>query len=220
MTKGERDFNNFLLTPEGMTFEGKYDMPIINGMKMKNLKEPKHFAEFHCLRRIPMDEREKTVVHFFTPDFLFERVWYHPRSNLEFLKQFKAVCSPDFSQYTDMPRSMAIWNSYRKQWLGRYWQENGIKVIPTVTWSDEDSFEYCFDGMPHESLVAVSSVGCEKSLEARENFYAGFVKMQEVLNPSQILFYGNKPHWLEGAENVVFIAPAYKHRFNKAEKEG
>ena len=64
MTKGERDFNNFLLTPDGMTFEGKYDMPIINGMKMKKLKEPKHFVEFHCLRRIPIDPHT------------FSAIWY------------------------------------------------------------------------------------------------------------------------------------------------
>lgn len=100
----------------------------------------------------------------------------------------------------------------------RWWQENGLTVIPTVTWSDEDSFEYCFDGMPHESLVAVSSVGCEKSVYARENFFNGYQKMMEMLNPAQVIFYGNKPHWLEGAENVVFVAPAYKNRFGKGDE--
>lgn len=35
MTKGERDFNNFLLTPLDMPMEGKYHMPMIKGMVMK-----------------------------------------------------------------------------------------------------------------------------------------------------------------------------------------
>lgn len=40
MTKGERDFNNFLLTPLDMPMEGKYSMPMIKGMVMKNFKAP------------------------------------------------------------------------------------------------------------------------------------------------------------------------------------
>ena len=217
MTKGERDFNNFVLTPDTFEFEGKYDTPIIKGIKLKKLKPP-NMVEFHQSRKLNDEHRAKALIHFFTADFLFERVWYHPRTNLEYLKRFKAVCSPDFSQYTDMPRAMCIWNHYRKMWLGRWWQENGLTVIPTVTWSDEASYEYCFDGMPHESLVVVSSVGCEKSVYNQENFFNGYHKMMEVLNPAQVIFYGNKPHWLEGAENVVFVAPAYKNRFGKGDE--
>ena len=163
-----------------------------------------------------MEKRKDTVVHFFTPDFLFERVWYHPNKNLEFLRQFKAVCSPNFSQYTDMPVAMQIWNSYRSKWLSAWWQMNGLHVIPTVNFSDADSFEYTFDGLPHQSLVIISSLGAEKEVAARENFFNGYHKMLEVLEPKQILFYGNKPHWLEGKDaNVLFIAPAYKERFGK-----
>lgn len=78
MTKGERDFNNFLLTPLDMPMEGKYHMPMIKGMVMKNFKAPENFVEFHSATKVPMEKRKDTVVHFFTPDFLFERVWYHP----------------------------------------------------------------------------------------------------------------------------------------------
>lgn len=44
MTKGERDFNNFLLTPLDMPMEGKYNMPMIKGMVMKNFKAPENFC--------------------------------------------------------------------------------------------------------------------------------------------------------------------------------
>lgn len=115
-----------------------------------------------------------------------------------------------------MPVAMQIWNSYRSKWLSAWWQMNGLRVIPTVNFSDADSFEYTFDGLPHQSLVIISSLGAEKEVAARENFFNGYHKMLEVLEPKQILFYGNKPHWLEGKdENVLFIAPAYKERFGK-----
>lgn len=53
-------------------------MPMIKGMVMKNFKAPENFVEFHSATKVPMEKRKDTVVHFFTPDFLFERVWYHP----------------------------------------------------------------------------------------------------------------------------------------------
>lgn len=55
MTKGERDFNNFLLTPLDMPMEGKYSMPMIKGMVMKNFKAPENFVEFHSATKVPME---------------------------------------------------------------------------------------------------------------------------------------------------------------------
>lgn len=53
---------------------------------------------------------------------------------------------------------MKIYNHYRKHWLGAYWQDNGITVIPTISWSDKESFGWCFDGELVGGTVAVSSV--------------------------------------------------------------
>lgn len=33
----------------------------------------------------------------------------------------------------------------------------GIRVIPTVAWSDRGSFDFCFKGIPKGSIVAVST---------------------------------------------------------------
>ena len=94
---------------------------------------------------------ENKVVHFYLDDYQFERVWSLPERYVDLLKQYRAVLSPDFSMYVDFPRVVSMFNHYRKQWCGAYWQEYGIKVIPTVGWSDEASFEWCFDGLPKHS---------------------------------------------------------------------
>ena len=60
-------------------------------------------------------------------------------------RRFRFVCTPDFSMYTDFPLALQINSHYRKHWLGAYWQSKGITVIPTIFWSDERSFEWCFD---------------------------------------------------------------------------
>lgn len=130
------------------------------------------------------------IVHFFLDDYQFTRVWNNPDIYLSVLRRFKAVLSPDFSTYTDFPKAVSIFNHYRKQWLGAYWQSYGINVIPTIGWSTEDSYEYCFDGIPHDSLVCISTVGSFANKENKEAFLRGYKKSLDVLTPKKILFYG------------------------------
>lgn len=42
------------------------------------------------------------MVHFFLYDYKFERVWKNPDADLEKLRRYRAVLSPDFSMYTEM----------------------------------------------------------------------------------------------------------------------
>lgn len=140
-------------------------------------------------------------VHFFVDDYQFTRLWDQPDRYIEMLKRFKCVCTPDFSTYTDFPKVIQIYNHYRKHWLGAYWQIHGIKVIPTISWSDKASFEWCFDGEPEGGIVAVSSVGTQRYAESREFFMAGYNEMIRRLSPSVILFYGSVPDECKG--NII-----------------
>ena len=127
-------------------------------------------------------------------------------------RQFTCVMSPDFSTYTDFPKAIQIYNHYRKHWAGAYLQENGVNVIPTISWSTPDSFEWCFDGEPVGGTVAVSSVGAANSKEKKELFMAGYNAMIGRLHPEAILFYGKAPEECEG--NIIQIQPFHK-RFEK-----
>ena len=109
------------------------------------------------------------------------------------LTQFRCVLTPDFSLYTDFPKAIQIYNHYRKHWVGAYLQEAGVKVIPTITWSTPDSYEWCFDGEPVGGTVAVSSVGCLNSKERKVLFLSGYQEMLDRLRPDTVLFYGNVP---------------------------
>lgn len=77
--------------------------------------------------------------------------------------KFDCVLTPDFSLYTDMPKAMMIWNTYRSRLLGWFWQQEGLTVIPTVSWADEDSFNFAFDGLPLNATLAVSTVGVKRA---------------------------------------------------------
>lgn len=211
MIKGELDFLNFIKTPDYWELEGQYDFPTVKGLKVKDDFEPE-LVEFHEAYRVANTRRKSKIVHFFLPDYLFERTWSRVASTTEFLSTFKAVLMPDFSRYTDMPLAMQIWNCYRKMWVSKYWQDYGLKVIPTAGWSDERSYEFCFDGMPKHSLIAVSSLGTQNDKEAMRLFRKGYEKMQDMLEPSRILFYGKKPEWLDESA-VIHIPHARDQRF-------
>lgn len=152
-------------------------------------------------------------VHFFIDDYQFQRLWSNPDGYLAMLKKFEAVMTPDFSTYTDFPKAIQIYNHYRKHWLGAYWQAHGMTVIPTISWSDEESLNWCFDGEPKGGTVAVSAVGTQMDNKARGLFRMGYKAMLEALEPETIVFYGAIPAECESG-NIIRIA-AFQDRLKK-----
>ena len=165
---------------------GEYQFPQIAPVSMDCDGYPLVGFNYAKTEKQPGDK----ILHFFLDDYQFERVWNNPDAYLGILSRFKAVISPDFSLYFDFPKALQVYNNYRRQWCGAYWQDNGITVIPTVRWGDESTYEWCFDGMPRESLVCISTVVGIKEKDVRDKWLKGYHKALEVLNPSQILFYG------------------------------
>ncbi len=136
---------------------------------------------------------EEKNIHCFVDDYQFIRFWNQPDKYIPVLSKFRSVCAPDFSTYTDMPMAMQIYNHYRKHWLAAYWQIHGITVYPTISWSTPDSYEWCFDGEPVGGIVAVSSVGTQKTEESKRLFLRGYKEMMDRLRPVWVIFSGKVP---------------------------
>ena len=191
-----------------ITTFGKYDIPTIHNddVEIKNVE----FIPFNYVKS-NTDATNKGI-HFFIDDYQFQRLWNNIDKYINMLKKYKYVCTPDFSTYTDYPLALQIYNHYKKQWIGQYMQSKGIKVIPTVSWSNEESYNWCFDGIPKESVIAISSVGTQKNEESKYNFIKGYNKTIEMIKPKQILFYGKVPDECEG--NIINIK-SFQNKFNK-----
>ena len=137
--------------------------------------------------------KEKNVgIHFYLDDYQFERLWNKPEDYIEILKQYECILSPDFSLYMDMPMPMKIWNIYRSRLIGQYYQSQGIKVIPTLSWAEEETFEFCFEGIPKGSIVSISTIGVKKNKEALKIWKTGVDELIKRIEPSTILIYGGK----------------------------
>lgn len=183
-------------------YEGIYDMPKLNPVTTCDASTWIGFN--YCLSTKRTEEKKaKTGVHFFLTDEQFERCWKDPQRYGEMLSAYNCILSPDFSMYGIFPKAMQLWNNYRKHWLGRYWQEMGLTVIPTIAWGDEDTFDWCFDGDPKNGIVAVSNIGCVKNPKNHEVFLRGYKEMLRRLNPKLVLFYAHKIYDYPG--NVQYI---------------
>lgn len=145
------------------------------------------------------------TLHFFIDDYRFENLWNFPFRYLNDLSKFEAVIAPDFSLYAEYPEPLNIWNPYRNRWLTIFWQYHNLTVIPCLSWSDERSFNYCFDGVPKGSVIAIASMKVKKSNSSADLFIAGVKEAIHRLKPSTVLVYGEK-----FKSELKAIAPIFK----------
>lgn len=180
-----------------------YDIPAIAPVHIKDCPELIGFN----YAKSEKNPQEKGI-HFFLDDYQFARLWNSPARYISLLRKFRLVFTPDFSLYNDYPRAIQIYNHYRKHLLGAYWQSEGMTVIPTICWSDDESFDWCFDGEPVGGAVAVSSLGTQAGNESKGKFLAGYSEMMKRLAPETIIFYGSVPKECKG--NIIEVKPFYE----------
>ncbi|MDE6785137.1 MAG: DUF4417 domain-containing protein, partial [Ruminococcus sp.] len=146
------------------------------------------------------------IVHFFLYDYNFESVWKEPEKFTELFSKYKGILTPDYSMYIEMPYAVQLYNVFRNRWCGAYYASKGIKVIPTVAWSDRGSFDFCFKGISKGSIVAVSTYMFHESANhesQKELFMEGYNRMLEEIEPSAIICYSEPFPEMKG--NIIYI---------------
>lgn len=127
---------------------------------------------------------------FYTADRNFERAWGRPRAFAKTLMKFIYVLSPDFSVYLDMPRPLQVVNIFRNKSIAAWWQECGLNVIPSVSWTTAGHIEEDLDGWPKHSIIAINSTGLGIDRRAKHNWLEGYNATVSLLQPTAILRYG------------------------------
>ena len=188
---------------------GRDGFPSIKGRMAK----PAELQGFNYAKSTPADAKADVGCHFFIDDYQFERLWQRPDAYLDVLKPYKCVLTPDFSLYMDMPDAMQQWNRYRSAALGRYWQENGITVVPTLSWAQPSSYGFCFKGIPRHSTVATSTVGVARDDAAQAVWRDGMREAMRRLEPRRVLLYGKDIGFdFGGCEVVEYRAGGFHGR--------
>lgn len=186
---------------------GKYGIPII---KKQNIDISKIELWGYAKAKLDEDEYNSKTIHFFMHDWKFDNVYEKADVAMEKLAQYYALLTPDFSCYANMPIALQINSTFKSRWCGAYWQSQGMKVIPTINWSVDESYEFCFDGIEKGSVVAISTYYIK---ENDRGFIEGYNKMLEVIEPSAIICYGEQFKSMRG--NIKCISPYNKDQLIK-----
>ncbi len=173
---------------EGANMVGEPGIPML--MDLKNTQIPKDMIPFGKAKTC---NNHRQHVHFYSHDKEFSRVLTATTRYLELLKRYDGVITPDCSILIGQSRCLQQANTYMNRAVGFFLQKNGIPVIPNVRWGDPSTFDFCFLGVPVESIVCISTHGCLATKELRSFFKEGLAVMLDILRPRAILVHGYMP---------------------------
>lgn len=186
------------LTKENHIFVGDYDFPMLR----KSTAIPNRLLPFNYAKTV---KDYDCWLHFFIDDYQFERIWNNPQKYLCLIKKFNGVLAPDFSIFSEMSRARQIYNCWRSRALAAWMQENGVEVIPTIEWSNKASLEWCLDGIPLNSTVAIQTNGSFKNSATKMNFIKGLDYVYNELKPSSFVVYGRGKEYRNYFNNIYFF---------------
>ena len=140
--------------------------------------------------------RVDAFIHFYIDDQKFDgkqsSIWLYPKKALDIICHFAGIIAPDFSTYADFPEPLKLWNFYRMNAFGYWTGANGIPTISNSRWGTEETWRYCFDGNPENSMLAIGAVASGiKRLKNRPLFEKGLYQLVELKHPHTIIVYGS-----------------------------
>lgn len=156
---------------------------------------PSWLFVFQNISRVKLDPK-KSVLSFYTFDEKFEDVWRVPHIITQKILAdgWKAVVSPNFSTFPDMPLIEKMWNCYRSRWAARYFQSVGLPVIPDLEWNDVSNIDYVVMGLPVGlPCVSIQLQTSVNNRNVRANRDGGVREVLKRLQPEQVMIYGCSP---------------------------
>lgn len=192
---------------------GKYKLPQL---------KPNHFIPENV---VSFNERnitphpEEHWLDFFIDDPLFENFWTHPEVSFSVLRRYAGIITTDYSMMPEMLPGQLIWNCTRNRVMAYYLQSSGFNIIPVASWCGEDDFDWCFDGLPEDSSIAVSTNGCNTSPYSERIFLRGVEELQQRKKPWKLIVCGRKMNGMEKYDNILYY-PSFSQRMQERIKNG
>lgn len=187
---------------------GKYKLPQLQPTQLIP-HDVIGFNERNCIK-----DPENHWLDFFIDDWLFERFWQHPEVSFEKMHKYEGIVTTDYSLLPEMLPGQIIWNCTRNRVMAYYLQQNGFDIVPVASWCNEVDFEWCFDGLPEESSIAVTSNGCMSSPYGRKMFLLGVEELQKRKSPMHIIVAGRHIKELDKYNNIIYY-PCFSQRWKE-----
>lgn len=161
-------------------------------------------------------------IHFYIDDQKFDgkqsSIWLYSKKALDIIKHFSGIITPDFSTNADFPDPWKRYNTYRMRAFGCWINSCGIPVINNVRWGSIETWSYCFDGIPKNSIVCIGTVASGlRHLENRPLFEFGLIEMCKRLSPHTIIIYGSSNYdFITKLENTGITVVSYPSKTSLA----
>lgn len=201
MERRRRMYENMHLM-DGMTFTSRHHIPQLlpyNGT-----------VDFELVAYSDWRKNNGTgqALHFFLDDYRFRnQLWYRLEQTSYSIRKFDYYFTPDYSMWVDIPTDFYNLESvFRTRFAGAYWQQTcGYNVIPTASWGNADSFTYCFEGLPDNSIIAVGGMGHNHCPAAKRLWHYALQELERQKHPSLILIYGKEEDLPDLSAPVKFL---------------
>lgn len=207
----------------GSKFIGKYKFVKLQTVNVKNLPNDNEVISFsEMLSSKYRNKLSNYWIDMFNNDIVIERFWNNPEKYLPFMKQAKGVIAADYSVMTGLLLTDNINNIQRNRITAFMIEREGIQTIPVASWYDEESFEWCFDGLPHHSVIAVSSNGCLKGecKTAKQTFIKGIFELNKRKSPIAILVCGPHIKELDSLSNIHYYKSYSQRLYERLQNNG
>ena len=199
------------------------DIPTVGKYKFPKLTQVNYLPEEPVY---PFNYLKSTVekgcywYHCFTAERNFHRLYNSFSKYVELLRKAKGLISADFSLFRDYPKEILIAKCRANRLVDYALQQAGIPMIPTAGFAGESSWEWCFDGLPLNSTVAVTTNCLGRDREAHRLFIGGINTMIKKIHPTAIVVCGKMPSWLEKRHpDIQFIhIKSYSEMWNERKK--
>lgn len=139
---------------------------------------------------------KRAILSFFTYDTKFAQWWEEPayQTARVMANGLRTAILPDYSFWNEEPRFMHLQAQYRSQWMGRFFQEAGIKVMPRFMWCDAESIKTGLLGVPDKPPVAAVCFQAASKKEFESGMTSeGLREFVKRVQPDALLVYGGNP---------------------------
>lgn len=182
------------ITPSPWAYEWFPQVPVTNVNQFPILepihlyKDPKYATSF--VRSDDCPSHESALIHGFVEDARLKRLLSNPGRYVSRFADHLGVITPDFSIMLGMPVHDRMRSVQLSRFIGAYWNQHGLRVIPNIRWASVEDLDFVLDGLPTQSTIALSTQSLHSDWLLHKNFEEGLVEMLKTLCPSHVILYG------------------------------
>lgn len=153
------------------------------------------------------------AIHCFAEDKdLDGKVWTFLEQTTKRIKDCKLIVAPDFSLYIDQWLETFNRNQvWKSRLVTAFMQACGLSVVPLASWGNVDSLSYSLDGLPSNSVIALSATCCHQCKGAWNLWLYAVKTVISRLHPTKLIIYGD-PEMEIPIDIPVKIIPDYVHK--------